>query len=208
MGVIQHDNITVTHFINPFKTSNSFLVEIAGQCGVWLFDIGDSEALFSAIASCKINGLFLTHCHFDHIKGIKRLISKHPECVIYGSKKCLEWICDDRRNLSFYYERPIHFVPQNCIPISERDYVELFNSISVQIIETPGHNEDCLTYKFKNFLVTGDSYIPNVPPVTKLKGGNKEHYSVNEKRIKELIDDNTYLLPGHGPVYRGNVIIQ
>lgn len=201
MVVIRRDNLAVTQFVNPFKSSNSYVIKIDGVEGVWLFDIGNSSEIFSAITDYRINGLFLTHCHFDHIFGIKHLLNQHPECVLYGSKRCLEWLGDDRRNLSFYYEDPLNFKPQNCIDLSDGNHVFLDKSLFVEAFETPGHAEDCLTYKLKNFLITGDSYIPNVPPVTKLKGGSKSEYANSLQRIKALINNETVLLPGHGPIY-------
>lgn len=207
MEVIQRDNIIVKRFINPFKKSNSFLLDILEVEGSWLFDIGDSQDLLTAISSCRINGLFLTHSHFDHIFHIKELQREQPECVIYGSKKCLEWLNDDRRNLSFYYEKPLEFNPKNCVAISENENIKLTDSVVVQAYATPGHSEDSMTFSIMDFLITGDSYIPYVPPVTKLKGGNKEQYAISLAHIKSLLDIDTVLLPGHGPVYTNPAII-
>lgn len=201
MEVIQLDNLIVRRFVNPFKKSNSFLLEIAGTKNAWLFDIGDSESLLSTISSYEIKGLFLTHSHFDHIFNIKRLQDEHPECVIFGSQKCIEWLNDDRRNLSFYYENPLNFKPSKYTIVLDGDIIELADRITVRAYHTPGHTEDCMTYNWGNFLITGDSYIPNVPPVTKLKGGNKEQYEQSLNLIKSLINKDTILLPGHGSIY-------
>lgn len=207
MEVIRQDNILVKRFVNPFKTSNSFLVEIIGNDCDWIFDIGNSTEMLTHVANRRVKGLFLTHCHFDHIRGIKEFMAQHPDCFIYGSRKCIDWLKDDRRNLSFYYNQPLNFEPKKCIPLYDGDTIALADSVFVQAIETPGHNEDCISYKFENFIVSGDSYIPNVPAVTKLKGGDKQKYEVSRKHILELITDDSFILPGHGPLYRGRVIL-
>lgn len=207
MEVIQHGNIIVKRFINSFKTSNSFLLKTTDCNDIWLFDIGNSAELFSEIAGSKVKGLFLTHSHFDHIFGIKKLLHLYPECIIYGSHNCIAWLEDDRRNLSFYYEKPLKFKLQNGIELSDGDSIIIGNSIRIDVFETPGHTEDCLTYKIQDFLVTGDAYIPDVPPVTKLKGGNKEQYAISLQKIKSLINNDTVLLPGHGPIYSKGISI-
>lgn len=201
MEVIRHGNLIINCFTNQFKKSNSYTLEIIGVEGVWLFDIGDSEELLTYISKMYVWGVFLTHSHFDHIYNIKLLQKHHPECIIYGSEKCIQWLSNDKRNLSFYYEHPLLFTPVKKIALSEKSIVVLTDNITVQVFETPGHNEDCLTYKMLDCLVTGDSYIPNVPPVTKLKGGDKEIYFLSLSKIKSLINSNTVLLPGHGPIF-------
>ncbi len=205
MEVIRRDNISVKRFVNPFKGSNTFLLELDESPGIWLFDIGDSSEIFHAIGSRKLNGIFLTHSHFDHIKGIKLLLDLFPQCTVYGSRKCIEWLRNDKRNLSFYYESSLKLNSFSHQVLSDGDTVCLGNQTDLTVLETPGHSEDSVCYKVKGFMVSGDSYIPNVPPVTKLKGGNKEMYQRSLLRIKANIAPNTILLPGHGKVYYGSM---
>lgn len=204
MEVIQHGDVTITRFSNSFKESNSFLVEINHSDSLWLFDIGNSPQIIRTLENRTLNGLFITHAHFDHIFGIKNLIEHHPECKILGSKQCIEWLSDDRKNLSFYYEKPLKFIPSNCYFLFDNDRIELDRGISIQAIATPGHTEDSMSYKIRSVLITGDSFIPNVPPVTKLKGGNKELFKVSLYKLKSEIGYETLLLPGHGPMYIDN----
>ena len=52
-------------------------------------------------------------------------------------------------------------------------------------------------------MFTGDSYIPNVEVVTKLKGGNKEESKKSLEKIKKLMEEGTIVCAGHGEVKSG-----
>ena len=202
MEVIQHGSITVTRFENPFKKSNSFLLETDDNC--WLFDIGDSPQIIPILNNRTLKSLFITHAHFDHIFGIKELLGQHPECIVCGSANCIRWLSDDRRNLSFYYGMPLGFTPLKTRVLTDNEELQLDTNIVLQTIATPGHSEDSMSYMIGDILITGDSFIPNVPPVTKLKGGNKEEFGKSLLKLKSKIHPNSLLLPGHGPVYHGD----
>lgn len=206
MEVIQHDSITVTRFENPFKKSNSFLLETGDNC--WLFDIGDSPQIIPILNNRTLTNLFITHAHFDHISGIKELLGQHPECIVCGSENCIRWLSDDRRNLSFYYGMPLEFTPLKTRVLTDNEELQLDTDIVLHTIATPGHSEDSMSYMIGDILITGDSFIPNVPPVTKLKGGNKEEFGKSLLKLKSKIHPNSLLLPGHGPVYNYGQLIK
>ena len=65
------------------------------------------------------------------------------------------------------------------------------------ILETPGHNEGCLTFQLANYFFTGDALIPNIPIVTKLKSGNKQKAKESALKIKMATDENSIICPGH-----------
>lgn len=207
MEVIRHGDLKVTRFTNPFKGANTFLLEDENAGVAWIFDVGDSEEMLSATESLEIDRVFVTHAHFDHIKGIKHFCDKHPGCRICAGSRCIEWLADDRRNLSFYYEHPLDFVPVRCVRLEEGHILQDTDLLSMRAYSTPGHTEDSMTYGIGDILVTGDAFIPGVPPVTKLKGGDKHKYAHSVDRIKELITERTLLLPGHGPMFAGYELI-
>ena len=107
-------------------------------------------------------------------------------------------------NLSFYHDEPVVFLGTLTKEISSKDKFELFPDCMVEIIETPGHNTGCLTYKINNYLFTGDSFIPNIPVVTKLKGGDKLANIISLQIIKSNIEEHTIICAGHGRIFNGN----
>ena len=46
-----------------------------------LRDLGESVS--------QVNAIFLTHCHYDHIKGLEVLLKKMPHIEVWGSVECI-----------------------------------------------------------------------------------------------------------------------
>ena len=71
-------------------------------------------------------------------------------------------------------------------------------NMKVEVISTPGHSEDCLSYIIEDIIFTGDSYIPFAKVFTKWPTSNKTLAKVNEAKLKEIAETrNLKVLPGH-----------
>lgn len=190
--------MTVSRIECKLYSSNIFVLEDVLSDYCWLVDIGEKG--FKGPNDKRVKGVFITHTHIDHIQGINDLLSQYPDCIIYVNEAGKEGLYNDRINLTFYHEEPLCFVGDDVRIIKEGDKVQLFDGVDMEFIETSGHHPSCVCFNAGNYLFTGDSYIPGVPVVTKLKGGNRAQAAESEKRIKSLIEENTILCPGHGDI--------
>ena len=78
-------------------------------------------------------------------------------------------------------------------------FIETFDQKGhISVLETPGHDWSCLSYGIENYLFTGDSFIPKVKVVTKLRGGNRAASKESLRKILNHSDENTIICPGHG----------
>jgi hydroxyacylglutathione hydrolase len=188
-------------FINKKFNSNTFLIKSANDHkDCYLIDVGNAEDVLQVIEDeQRMKAIFLTHAHYDHICGIHTILERYPQCIVFCSKYTQEALRDSKMNLSFYQQTPITYVGKNVQIIAESSCIRLFEDLNIQILETPGHNEGCLTFKIENTIFTGDSLIPHIPIVTKLKSGNKEKATQSVLKIRNHIDSEAILYPGHGP---------
>jgi len=192
----------VEQIVHQAFTSNTYIISTDKKDDIWLVDIGNFYGVIEKIPNnSNIKGVFITHYHYDHIYGINELIEKFPNCKVYAASHTIEGLYSDKMNLSFYHESSIIFNGNLTVDIKENDKIPLFENIQLEVFETPGHNIGCLTFKVNNYLFTGDSYIPNIDVVTKLKGGNKEANKLSLEKIKNMIFQDTIICPGHGPIY-------
>jgi glyoxylase-like metal-dependent hydrolase (beta-lactamase superfamily II) len=190
--------MNISQHINSIFNSNTYLIKDKSYDYCWLIDIGDTDYLIDN--SLNINGIFLTHSHFDHIYGINKIIEKFPDCIIYTSKSGNKALYSDKLNLSKYHESPLIFNGNNVKIINENDKIEIFPNISLEVIETPGHSRGsvCFYCEEENTLWSGDTLFEGSIGRTDLEGGN---YATLIKSITDkllTLPENTKVYPGHG----------
>ena len=80
--------IEIYDITNSIFTSKTYILSKEGEDKAWLVDIGDVEPVLSYLKerNLVVEGIFLTHAHFDHIYGIVSLMRQFPKCksILYG----------------------------------------------------------------------------------------------------------------------------
>lgn len=189
--------IQVKQIQNKFFAVANYLIidDAANYC--WLVDVGDISLIKDAAEGRAIKGVFLTHSHHDHMFGINDLMEANPDCNIYLSEAGVAVLASDKLNLSKYVGPIVSYKGDNEVPIQSKTEIEIYPGVYITAIPTPGHSQDSITYLINNHLFTGDAYIPNVPVVTKLRGGDRILAMQSTLLIQSLIDSETVLCPGH-----------
>lgn len=188
--------IVVTSAVGQVMGSVVYALSDGNSHDYYLIDIGDFEAAKSLLPEeAIVRGVFITHGHHDHIFGIKALKEAYPDCVVYVSEECARMLASAKANLSMYLEMPMEYKGEVSI-LHDGDVVNMFDSISLTAIATPGHNPSCLCFMVGDYLFTGDSYIPGVKVVTNLPGGDKRLAQESVERILELAEGKV-ICSGH-----------
>ena len=189
----------IKKFILQSSNSNTYLIQ--SDCDInrcYLIDAGNAlEAINSLLPNQFIDAIFLTHAHYDHIAHICQSIERFPYCKVYCSEYTKIALADNKLNLSFYHGTPVTFEGEQIKVVKDNDRFPFFGHDEMIILETPGHNEGCITFRLGDFFFTGDALIPNIPIVTKLKTGNKEKAKDSVLKIKEVTDEHSIICPGH-----------
>lgn len=108
----------------------------AGRC--LIVDPGDAEPVLNAIAAnnWQPEAIFLTHHHHDHVGGVKELVEKFPQIVVYGPQET-----QDKGTTQVVKDGETAFV--------------LGHEFSV--IATPGHTLGHICYFSHPYLFCGDT---------------------------------------------------
>lgn len=191
--------IQIHDITNTIFTSKTYILSKEGCDKAWLVDIGDIEPVLEFLneKQLTVEGVFLTHAHFDHIYGIKSLVEHFSSCKVYVTEYTKEALASEKLNMSKYHEEPLSYKGDNVIVVHEEENMRLFEEEPfIQFFETPGHNPGCLTMVIGNIIFTGDAYIPGVGVNTIPPHSNKEQAKQSLEKIFELMEEKI-VLPGH-----------
>ena len=154
----------------------------------YLFDAGGHPSLLSFVESAGISrrsiaALFLTHGHYDHIRGAASLIGE--DIPIYLSKDDFELAeeCLGRVKIREIHEGSM-----------------LLDQLQLKVVPTPGHTKGsiCFHSPAERLLISGDTVFSNgIFGRTDLPGGSNSEMLASLRRLSRL--DIEMLLPGHGP---------
>lgn len=82
---------------NKLMKSCSYIIweKFDGDC--YIIDCGEFNIIQDFLIKFQLHpkGVFLTHCHFDHIYGLNELVKIYPNCCIYASKETIEGLYDE-----------------------------------------------------------------------------------------------------------------
>lgn len=142
--------------------------------------------------------LINTHCHIDHVFGLKWASKKYNlELYIHQKEEqVLQFapVTGMMWGLSVdLYKGPLHFLHHG-------DVVNLDDD-KLHVLFTPGHSPGsiCLSCTEQNFLIGGDVLFLESIGRTDLPGGNHQQLLQSIKEQLFVMPDETVVYPGHGP---------
>lgn len=188
--------LKVESITNSFFYSVTWLLSEMESNQVWLVDCGDIEPILEWLGNRTIEGVLLTHAHFDHIYGLPDLLYRFPNIKVYTNECGKETLANAKLNMSLYHESPMTISPKHLKLCGDEDEIVLFNGISANVYASPGHHPSCLTFSVSEYLFTGDAFIPGVKVVTNLPKGNETQAKESIEKILHLSERKT-ICPGH-----------
>lgn len=170
----------------PSKTRNTsaLLMNLTAEGkGYWLFDCGEAtqhQILHTSLKPRKIEKIFITHLHGDHLFGLPGLISSrsflggNESLHIYGPPGLEAWLFSTLKmtNTHLNYPLQIHEITEEGIVIDEADFI-----VSVKNLQ---HVIPCFGYRIEQKPLPGKLLIdkaievgvPKGPLLKELKEGN------------------------------------
>lgn len=195
--------ISISRFENLDFNSNTYLIKHKlFDNFTYLIDIGNSNDVLENLSpNQKVKGIFLTHAHYDHIRGINQIIEHFPKCRIYCSDYAHKALLSEKLNLSFYQLEPIVLKCGYVNLLHDKMSVKLFENYYIKVLETQGHTKGSLSYYIDEGIFTGDAFIPGHQVVTKLKSGDKNEAKKSVLKIYNSLKSEQKIYPGHGPIF-------
>lgn len=154
-----------------------------------------------SLSPVDIDVVILTHCHPDHMEGVKMFVGTSTLVAIH------------RIEMDFIKEVAPHYGEVLGVPKFEPDILlkegdMKIGDLTFQVIHTPGHSPGSVSLYWtdKRVLFTGDVVFHQGVGRTDLPGGSGEDMKGSIKKISQLEVD--HLLPGHGGVISGADLVK
>ncbi len=132
----------------------------------WVIDPGESRQVLEYLKQNQLTlqGIFITHHHFDHTQGIPALKNCFPDAVVFGP-------CN---------------TPNDTIQkrLSEGDTISLSETFTLKVLETPGHTTDHICYYNPQALFCADTLF--TAGCGRLLGGTPEAFSNSLIKLRSL----------------------
>ena len=151
----------------------------------------------------QVEGIILTHHHFDHVGGIppspfdklyvkvpgvQTILEIYPEIPLYVHEKEIDILVNQNGNAS---------LRENIKPLVDLSIISLGPKLKIQIIHTPGHTQGCIClYINESRLLTGDTLFVSSCGRTDFPESDVTAMCQSLKRICGF-PDQTIVLPGH-----------
>ena len=181
----------------PYGTCCYIVYEYEGNNAVL---IDAPYPLTKPLSFVKENGLrleavYLTHGHFDHISGADDIRKEYPDTPHCVHSLDYDFFQDPNLNVSAYLGSVLRCQsPEE--KFNDGDTFKL-KDIEFKVIHTPGHTRGGVCFYTEGHLFCGDTLFAHGIGRTDLATGD---YNELENSIKEKIfklDDDTLLYPGH-----------
>lgn len=140
-----------------------------------------------------VDGIVLTHAHFDHIAGVDALIKKY-HCPLYINDLDIPLLTDPELNFSFGEPIIVKSKPEVLKP-----GMNTIGAFTLRAIDAPGHSEGCTMLQWDQNLFCGDVLFQGSIGRTDLATSSNTKMMQSLRMIKETLSPDLIVYPGHGP---------
>ncbi len=194
------NNLKLGRIILSVCQTNCYYIYLEGSKEAIVVDPADKgETIFNELSKNGLTcaGILLTHAHFDHMLGMKRLQQlSGAEAYCNIDEKV---VCENADiNLSTGFMRREYTIePEHWV--KDGDEIELAG-MKCKMIATPGHTCGSCCYYFEeyNLLVTGDTLFQGSVGRTDFETGSMSQIVRSIKEKLYVLPEETICLPGHG----------
>jgi hydroxyacylglutathione hydrolase len=196
--------ITIQRFtFNTFMVNTYLLFDETGECAVIdpaCYEEREKELFSGFLADHKLNVVknIYTHCHIDHILGMKYVTEKYAVLPQFHPDSGPFFVTAKEIAASFGYT--LNGTPAPGEPLSDGQIVR-FGNAELKVLFTPGHADGsvCFYNTEEKFVITGDVLFRDTIGRTDLPSGDFDLLMKSIHTQLFTLPDDTVVYPGHGP---------
>ncbi len=182
-------DITNCYIVQDEKSKETMVIDPAGDV--------DRIVEMLDILNAKLKYIYLTHCHGDHIGGVKELKKRYGGQIV-AHRNAAENLLNPDISLTSYigFEGLTIEVDAR---VDDDDLLHL-GDMEFRVIHTPGHTSggSCLYCEAEKLLFSGDTLFRGTWGRTDVPTGNFEDVISSITKKLMILPDETIVYPGHG----------
>ena len=185
-GFLQKTNC---YIVQDEKTKETMVIDPGGSVNeiVELLDI----------LKANLKYIYLTHCHGDHIGGVKELKERKGGKILIH-----RYDAEGLYNPEINLREHVGLTPEHLEADSRVDDADLIHlgDLEFEVLHTPGHTSggSCLYCEEEKLLFSGDTLFRGTWGRTDVPTGNFEDVINSITKKLMVLPDETIVYPGHG----------
>lgn len=140
-----------------------------------------------------VDGVFLTHGHFDHMAGTDTFVKKY-HCPLFMNELDSDMLTNPYLNYSADFQ-PVEIKTK---PVFVKPGRQKLGSFEVECLDAPGHSEGSTLLVWENNMFSGDVLFKQGIGRCDLPSGSNTKMKQSLSFIKTMNPD-LHVYPGHGP---------
>ncbi|MEG0829966.1 MAG: MBL fold metallo-hydrolase [Anaerovoracaceae bacterium] len=171
-------------FIGGLLESNGYIIynKLEGDC--YIIDPGYEAGKFMDFVKknkLKLNGILLTHHHYDHVGAVKK-IRNETDCPVYLHREDMDQYKDEID-----------------VTMEDGDII-LLGDEEIKVIHTPGHTMGgvCFYSEKSKLVFTGDTIFNVDLGRTDLEDGSEQMMVNSILNVVDKWSNEIFIYPGHG----------
>ncbi|WP_319557673.1 hydroxyacylglutathione hydrolase [Thiomicrorhabdus sp.] len=150
-------------------TYDNYIWVLSKGKDAWVVDPGESQQVLDFLREnqLQLRAILVTHRHFDHVDGIAAIKNAYPDATVFGPEKTPVAIIEKR--------------------LKEGDRVQLNPDYYLNVLDTPGHTEDHISFYNQRDLFCGDTIF--TAGYGRILGGTVEEFADSLLKLRDLPDD-------------------
>ena len=182
-------DLTNCYIIQDEESKETMVIDPAGDV--------DKIVEMLDILQAKLKYIYITHCHGDHIGGVKKLKERYGGQII-TERNSAENLLNPNINLTTYLGMGELTIDVDA-RIDEGDLLHL-GKLEFKVLHTPGHTSgsSCLYCETENLLFSGDTLFRGTWGRTDTPTGSFEDIINSITKKLMVLPDETIVYPGHG----------
>lgn len=197
MDILINDELFM--FTNSRMANNSYV--ILNKTTALIIDPSwNGKEIISFLSSKKIKKVvvFITHCHYDHIVDIDKIIIKYPMTKFFVNKYESQYLKHISNNTLF--KSPIIVDKDNIKELGDKQTKFVIDGIEISTFYNPGHSKGSMSYIYKNYIFTGDFIFSNCIGRVDLPTSNLKNMIDSLKKFINFANDENVICPGHNEI--------